>query len=131
MSLTALAPEGTYFVRVRARNQAGVRPPSNEVRIIVGPLLPVPNAPQALGAQLEGRDVILRWVAPTGGSAVDDYILEAGSSTGLANLARVSVGQATTLRVANVPPGAYYVRVKARNRSGESAASNEVLVLVP
>lgn len=59
------------------------------------------------------------------------FTVEAGSAPGLSNLAFVPVMTGTTLTVPNVPPGIYYVRVRAWNYIGPSAPSNEIAVSVP
>jgi hypothetical protein len=58
------------------------------------------------------------------------FSVEAGSAPGLSNLAFVPVMTGTTLTVPNVPPGTYYVRVRAWNYIGASVPSNEVVVEV-
>jgi predicted phage tail protein len=58
-------------------------------------------------------------------------VLEAGSATGLSNLASVAIGPATTFSTSGVPAGSYFVRVRAVNAAGSSAVSNEVIVVVP
>ena len=58
------------------------------------------------------------------------FTVEAGSAPGLSNLAFVPVMTGTTLTVPDVPPGTYYVRVRAWNYIGASVPSNEVVVEV-
>jgi hypothetical protein len=74
------------------------------------------------------RTVTLSWT-PAPELAVG-YTLEAGSGPGLSNLA-VGTTSDSTLVVPNVPPGSYYVRVKALNYIGASVPSNEIVVHVP
>jgi hypothetical protein len=58
-------------------------------------------------------------------------VVEAGSVSGANNLAVFDTGNTeTTVTVTNVPAGTYYVRVRARNISGTSGPSNEVIVVV-
>lgn len=60
-SLSASAPPGTYYVRVKARNAAGIGPPSNEVVIqIAGPV--ATQAPVGLSFFTSGQFVRLSWV---------------------------------------------------------------------
>lgn len=91
----------------------------------------VPGAPTTLTASASGPSVMLRWNAPLTGGAVSDYVLEAGSSRGAADLARFGTGStATTFSVSPVAVGTYYVRVKASNGEGISMPSNEAVLTV-
>jgi hypothetical protein len=125
-------PDGTYHLRVRAANAAGVSPPSNEAQVIVGAPVTVPSAPSGLSFMRAGSTVTLSWLAPTGGGGVPtSYILEAGSAPGLSDIATVSTGAAATAITATaVPNGTYYVRVRAANAAGASGPSNEVTIVV-
>lgn len=67
--------------------------------------------------------VELEW---TSSPATVTYVLEAGTAPGAANLLRQAV-TGTTLRAENVPPGTYYVRLRAVGAVGD-AVSNELLV---
>ena len=63
-------------------------------------------------------------------SGAESYIVEAGSATGLSNLATLNTGTATSLTTA-APPGIYYVRVRGvYGCGGAGNASNEVIVTV-
>jgi hypothetical protein len=131
-TLTAFAVAfGTYFVRVRARNSAGISAPSNEVLILVGggtgTCTAPPAAPGTLTATVVGRVVTLRWNPPTG--PLTTYVLEAGSISGAFDIANVATGLDISL-VATAVPGTYFVRVRARNACGTSGSSNEVIVQV-
>jgi exo-beta-1,3-glucanase (GH17 family) len=120
-------PPGTYYVRVRASNAAGVSPASNEVAVVVG--TPVPGAPSNLAVVTgPGGSVALTWVRPTSGGNPTGYAIEAGSASGLSNLVQMPVGASTSFSASGVPPGRYFVRVRAVNRGGLSPASNEVIV---
>src|SRR5262245_25964786 len=88
--------------------------------------LSAPSSPSGLAAVVAGNRVTLSW----SGDGVSSYVLEAGSGSGLTNLANVDVGIGTTLVVDSVPAATYYVRVRARNASGLSAPSNEIVVVV-
>ena len=123
-------PEGTYFVRVRARNAAGRSPASNEIVVTVAGTSTCatrPNAPGSLAASAVGSSVMLSWSAPSDGCAPTAYVVEAGSGTGLSNLASVNTGSTTTsFSATDVATGSYYVRVRAANAAGTGDASNEV-----
>src|SRR4029453_8374204 len=59
------------------------------------------------------------------------YIIEAGSSPGAANLAAFNNGSSTNFIRAGIPPGVYYVRVRAVAQGcAASTASNELALTV-
>ncbi|HUE89593.1 MAG TPA: FG-GAP-like repeat-containing protein [Vicinamibacterales bacterium] len=124
-SMMASAPNGTYYIRVRARNAAGRSAPSNEVAVTVGPACPA--APSGLAFAVSDAHVTLTW-QPPGGETPLAYIIEAGSSAGAADLAILDTGAPATSLSAVAPPGTYYVRVRGRNACGAGAASNEVVI---
>ena len=93
----------------------------------------MPGAPTNLIATSLGSAVTLIWNAPATGGIVSNYIIEAGSSPGAANLARFSTyDTATSFSASGVGAGAYFVRVYASNdtSSGTSPPSNEVILTV-
>jgi hypothetical protein len=124
-------PNGFYFLRVRAANAAGVSPPSVEVMIVVGNVASPPGAPNFSSASLSGSTVTLTWQAPVFGTATS-YIIEAGSASGLSNLAVYNTGTSSlTASFSGVPKGTYYVRIRAANAIGASVVSNERTIVVP
>jgi hypothetical protein len=88
------------------------------------------SAPINLSNTVVGSSVTLVWTAPAG--VVTSYVIEAGSSSGLANLANFSTGSSlTTFSTTGVPVGTYYVRVRAVDSSSTPGpASNEVVIVV-
>jgi predicted nicotinamide N-methyase len=64
------------------------------------------------------------------GGAPSGYVLEAGSSPGLADIA-VAPLSATGFVAPNVPTGRYYVRVRATNAAGSSPPTSDREVVVP
>lgn len=122
-------PPGTYFVRVRGRNQIGQGAASQDVSIVMGPrgqCLALPAAPVLLTPVVTGNTVTVSWnAAPTGGRA-ESYIIAAGSAPGQANLALFDTGSSGTSFAASAPSGVYYVRIAANNPCGQSPPSNEV-----
>ena len=88
------------------------------------------SAPVNLSSAVAAGTVTLAWTAPAG--SVSAYVLEAGSSSGLADLANFSTGNAlTTFTATNVPAGTYYVRVRAVDSTSTAGPpSNEVVVVV-
>jgi 5-hydroxyisourate hydrolase-like protein (transthyretin family) len=130
-SLTfAGVPPGFYFLRVRATNAGGVSAPSAEVMIVVGGVPSPPGAPNFTSSTVSGNTVTLNWTAPIVGTATS-YIVEAGSAPGLSNLAVANTGSAaTSISFSGVPPGTYYVRLRAMNALGASVVSNERTIIV-
>jgi hypothetical protein len=123
---------GTYYVRVRAQNGAGTGAASNEATLVVGATAcsGAPAAPLGLTGSASGGTVTLAWSAPSGGCALSSYVLQAGSAAGLNDLANAATGTGTSYTATGVPSGSYFIRVRAQNASGLSAASNEVVVTV-
>jgi len=120
-------PTGAYYVRVLAVTSHGVTLPSNEVLVVVGAFAcsAAPSTPTALGAYVLGPDLFIGWTASQGQPTA--YVLEAGSSSGLSNVANNELpGPGTRYAAFGVPAGTYYLRIRARNACGTSAASNEV-----
>jgi hypothetical protein len=76
---------------------------------------------------VSGRSVSLNWSAS---GTISNIVLEAGSSPGTSNVAALVLAPAMRSLADNAAPGVYYVRVRATNGCGTSAASNEVTVTV-
>jgi len=124
------APAGRFFVRVRGVNAFGIGPPSGEVVLdITGNGASAPGAPRSLSAFMTGSRVIATWADPIASAPITGYRVEAGSATGLANIATLPVGTAS-FSFEPVPNGFYFLRVRAVNAAGVSAPSNEVLLNV-
>jgi hypothetical protein len=122
-------PDGTYYVRVRASNNIGVGPPSNEATLVVGCSV-APGAPASLtiAANTAGL-IVLTWQPSPGGPT--SYVIEAGTGPGLANLVALDLGSTNlTLSASGVAAGTYFVRVRGRNRCGSGPASNEITLVV-
>jgi hypothetical protein len=132
--VVANVPFGTYHVRVRGVDASGPGPASNEVAVVIGSGA-CPSAPLALNiAAQSGGAATFTWQAPLTGTPAS-YLIQAGSSSNLANLANFDTNStALALAVPNVPPGTYFVRVYARSSAcGPSSlgpASNEVVLSV-
>jgi hypothetical protein len=100
--------------------------------IVVGGVAAPPPAPNFTSHTVSGSTVTLNWTAGIGGTPATTYIVEAGSGPGLSNLAVADTDStATTVSFAGVPPGTYYVRLRAANAQGASVVSNERTIIVP
>jgi hypothetical protein len=84
------------------------------------------QAPTALTASVAGGSVAFRWQGD--GST---WLLEGGTAPGLANLGALPFVNTTHLYVlSNIPPGTYYVRLRAIVAGQPGPPSNEVQVVV-
>lgn len=93
---------------------------------------PRPPAPVALAAQVSGSSVQLTWAPGPTNATTLRHQLQVGSAPGQSDIySGLELGPDTSFAASGVPPGRYYVRVRAGNHTGFGAASNEVLVLVP
>jgi hypothetical protein len=86
-----------------------------------------PAAPQGVRAAVSGREVALSWFAA---DFADRYVLDIGVAPGRTD-ASYFVGPSTQIRFATVPPGIYFVRVRAGNAAGGGHPSAEIRVVVP
>ena len=78
---------------------------------------------------MNGNAVALTW-SPA--ADAKGYVLEAGSTPGLANIVPgFAMGPSPGLFVPGVPPGRYYVRLRARYATGISEPSVDIVVDVP
>src|SRR6185295_6817092 len=103
---------GTYYIRVRASNAAGLSSPSNEARLVVGPGTcsgpPAPPTGFAITGNTGGT-VSFQWNASAGATS---YVIEAGSIPGASNLANSDLGSsATSFTAPGVGRGTYFVRL--------------------
>lgn len=130
-SLTAVAPPGTYYVRIVALNASGTSAASNEVIVVVGGSDPclVPGPPTGLTAAVFPGGVTLVWNAPAAGAPPTGYLLLVGSAPGTTNLGTYAVGLTTAITSA-APSGAYFVRVVATSACGNSAPSAETSFVI-
>ena len=124
-------PPGVYFVRVRSVVGAVVGAASNDTMMVVGNVPAPPSEPSFLESTVVGNVVTLAWEAPSFGP-VTDYVLEAGSQPDASNIAVLRLGTtATSITFPGVPPGRYFLRLRAVNARGLSPQSQEHEMVVP
>lgn len=131
LSVTGDLPKGTYYARVRAANSAGASTYSNQIQFRIGRSL---VRPAGFRVTWYGTRAVLSWTAPATDGAVEDqptaYVLEAGTRRGAADVATVTVNNATTFS-ADIPTGTYYVRVRATNAYGDSDPTEDLVLVAP
>lgn len=88
-----------------------------------------PGVPVGVRGTVKQATVSLRWSPPLTGGVATSYVVEAGVAPGQ-TVYSTPVGLVTAVSVPNVGIGKYYVRVRAKNANGTSAASKEVVVSV-
>ena len=126
-------PEGTYFLRVKAKRAGGVGSASNEaIAVVTG----APDAcavsasvPTSVTASVVGTLIRLSW-RPGVGPAPTGYVVEAGSTPGGREIATLNFDSDTTTIGGAVPNGTYFLRVVAVNACGASSPAPEVSVTV-
>jgi hypothetical protein len=121
---------GIYHVVVQALSSCGSSGPSNVVTY-VEPAPAIPGAPHTFTGTTGPGSASLNWNPPVTGSKVDDYILEAGFSPGDTAIRVPLPGNVPGIAFTGVPPGTYFVRIKASNEVGTSPPSNEIALTVP
>lgn len=109
-----------YYFNVAAYNKPHLGAKANEVSTVVESRALASLEPPLVN----GSNVTLRWHALSM-SPIVDFLLEAGSASGLSNIFSGSVGSITQLS-ASVGPGTYFVRVKPRTTTHVGNAYNEV-----
>lgn len=127
--LFANVPFGTYYVRIRARNACGTSAPTPDIHFVAGSQGGPPSTPANLRAAVSGSTVSITWDAPAG--VVRDYVMELGTDLGLSDLGVVALPPTPSLVVPGVPPGTYVLRLRARNETGLSFPSDDLVVAVP
>ena len=122
------APPGRYYVRVRGLNAAGSGPPSVDEVLVIGGGAMGPAVPRFATAWMLGSRLLMHWERNQYGGDVTHYLVEAGTAAGLANIATIPVS-VPAFTFDGVPPGTFFLRVRAVNAAGVSGPSNEVMVV--
>jgi hypothetical protein len=128
---SGVAP-GVYYLRIRATANSITSDASNEVMVRVGQSgCPIPDAPRNVISHVQSSVVTLAWEGPPPESArAAGYVIEAGSTPGVPNVAIIALIESTQLSV-SAPPGRYFVRMRSLGLCGSSEPSPEVQVIVP
>lgn len=132
LAVDAVGPDGRRRGSVELVGHLGAGAPSRgftEQQMqcqAIGVLVRTPQAPDGLAANVTHGTVTLSWNPAMDAS---EYDLEYGFAPGQ-RVAALPVGRATQVAIPGVPPGVYFVRVRARNDLGTSAPSAEVRVVV-
>lgn len=127
-SFSVAAPNGTFVLSVAASNASGTGAESASVTVTVPQVVTAPGAPSGLAVSVAGSGATFTWSAPSSGGGPTGYTLVAGVTPGFAApIASLPLPVApTSLGIAGIPPGTYYVRLVASNSGGTGPASNEV-----
>lgn len=88
-----------------------------------------PSTPVNISTAVQGNRVTITWMPAASGSAPTSYLVEAGTTLGATNVGTFAV-TGTTLAADGVPPGGYYVRIRARNANGTSAPTGDYGIAV-
>lgn len=124
-------PPGVYFVRFRRANVAGESEPSLDTQVVVGGVPSPPDRAGDIRAAIVRRTVAMSWAPPAGPTAADYYVIEAGLAARTTALRLRTADKQPQYVVHDVPPGAYFVRVRAANALGEGVASRDTRIVVP
>ncbi len=89
----------------------------------------MPGVPRNVQATVIGNTIGVSWQAPATGSAVSNYIIQAGTAPGASNIYSGGVGVATSVS-SPIPNGTYYIRVAAQNLAGTGPASADIVAQV-
>ena len=109
-SIGAPVSPGTYYIRVRAMNAAGVSLPSNEVVLIVA----APGPPTVTSAIASGGILTVSWMAG-GGSSPTSHRLDFYSGAALVATVNAGAGSSIAIPIPPTTQGTFGVRVTARN----------------
>ena len=125
-------PPGTYYVAVVYGIVAAPSIAATDwVRLVVpGVCTGAPGLGMVDRRSAEAEPSTVRLFLATFGGCATSYLVEAGTSPGVANVASIETSQ-FLLSAVGVPTGSYYVRVRGRNEFGIGPYSAVLPVSVP
>lgn len=129
--MQGIVSDGVYYVRFRRRNLGGTSAPSLDTQVVVGTVAAPPDRPGVVRAAVTGATVAMTWAPPAGTAPLDHYVVEAGLSPRTTAVQLATPDARPGLVVHGVPPGTYYVRVRAANAAGDGVTSADARVVVP
>lgn len=131
-TFAAVAPPGTYYVRIVAVNAAGAGVASNEAVVVAqSGACTIPAVPTGFVATAQPGRLTVRWNAPASGAIPTTYIIHAGSSSGATDRFQVGLAADITSASGLVPRGPYFLRMFAANACGVSGPSMETSATIP
>jgi xylan 1,4-beta-xylosidase len=126
-TFTFAAPDGAFYVRLKAVSGASVSASSNEIRIYVN-VPAAPSPPVNLLGMVNGSQLALSWTNTAEGGIPSAIRL---TVTGAHQAAFDLPAAAEYFSYAGVPAGSYAFTVAALNATGASAPSNAVTLGFP
>jgi hypothetical protein len=89
----------------------------------------VPGVPRNVQATVVNNTITVSWQPPASGAPVSNYVVQAGTAPGAANVYSGGVGTATSVS-SPIPNGTYYLRVYGLNASGTGPLSADIVAQV-
>jgi len=115
-------PNGVYYYRVLASNDAGNSPYSNVQSVTISQPMNVPSAPVLNPIQpTSAQSYTVSWNSVAGATS---YLLQQSSTDQFSNAQTVAQGNVLSKTFSNQPQGVYYYRALAANDAGNSPYSN-------
>jgi len=115
-SYTDSPDSGTYWYRVKAKNDCGDSDWRTELSLIVKPLPEVISSISYPSSICEGGNLAVSWMSSTNATA---YILERATNSNFSGATQVYNGSSTSY-TDSPDAGTYWYRVKAKNDCGDS-----------
>lgn len=102
----------------------------NGLALFIEPTAQLPLPPVQFTGRSTGSTIDLQWTPSVLAAPATSYTLEAGTAPGRSDLARLGVGNGTTFTASGVPPGRYFLRIRATTPLGTSGPSRELALIV-